>query len=64
MAKVPLILRLLISLGYLIVAGFVVCYRPFQAPIFDFGFALASAAYGVFRGYRAWDTYRSENEAE
>ena len=64
MAAAPLVLRLLISLAYLGAGIFVMIYRPFNAPVFDFPFAIACIAYGAFRAYRAIKDYQTEKEEQ
>ncbi len=63
MEAAPLILRLILSVAYVVVGTFVLIYRPFHSAVFDLAFALACFGYGIFRGYRAWQIY-SENKDE
>lgn len=60
MASAPFLLRLLICLAYLGVGIFVLVYKPFNSPLFDWPFALACVTYGSFRAYRAYTDYRNE----
>lgn len=64
MAALPLVFRVLICLAYIGVGIFVLVYRPFKSPVFDFPFSLACFGYGLFRGYRAFKDYRAETEEE
>jgi hypothetical protein len=60
MNLLPFILRSIISTAYIAVGAFVLVCQPFQAVIFDVSFALACIAYGVFRGYRAFESYKTD----
>lgn len=57
------ILRALIALAY-VAMGFVLLANAkaltFLSPLMKYAFALLLIAYGIFRGYRAWNMFKND----